>query len=330
MTLADPAVILAVLFVATAVGGCCSAAPAEESPEPPQETPLPEIAGLWSFSDPGATRERFQEVLKNFSHRASDDYVAEVKTQIARTYSLSDGFDEAHAILDELEASGAVAGRDRVRLRYLLERGRTLRSAGSPDTARPLFIEAWELGQEIEEHPLAVDAAHMVALVEDPEGALKWNEIAIAYCEAPGHESAEKWLGSLYNNTGWTYDDRGDYEKALATFEKGLAWRRGKGATEAQVLPARQAVAHAKRRLGHFQEALKELQVIHEAWENPGTMEAYVLEDIAECLVGLGREDEARPLFTKCADILEADGWHRNNEPDRIAALRRKGSDSAE
>ena len=36
----------------------------------------------------------------------------------------------------------------RVRLRYLLERGRVLNSSGKPDEARPLFLQAWELGTQ--------------------------------------------------------------------------------------------------------------------------------------------------------------------------------------
>lgn len=33
-----------------------------------------------------------------------------------------------------------------VRMRYLLERGRTFNSSRQPDRARPLFLEAWEYG----------------------------------------------------------------------------------------------------------------------------------------------------------------------------------------
>ena len=36
---------------------------------------------------------------------------------------------------------------------------------------------------------------------------------------------ARKWLGSLYNNIGWTYHDLKDYVRSLTFFEKLLAWR---------------------------------------------------------------------------------------------------------
>ena len=61
------------------------------------------------------------------------------------------------------------------RLRYLLERGRTCNSSGDKAAARPLFVQAWELGRAGGEEDLAIDAAHMVAIVEGGEKALDWN-----------------------------------------------------------------------------------------------------------------------------------------------------------
>jgi hypothetical protein len=80
---------------------------------------LPAIDELWDFSDPAASAERFESLLD------SDDesFVAEVRTQIARTQGLRGLFDEAHSTLDDVSVVLPRVGQ-RVEARYLLERGR--------------------------------------------------------------------------------------------------------------------------------------------------------------------------------------------------------------
>src|SRR5207249_10877523 len=46
-------------------------------------------------------------------------------------------------------------------------------------SARPLLLRAWELARAGEEEDLAIDAAHMVAIVEGGEQALQWNLMAL-------------------------------------------------------------------------------------------------------------------------------------------------------
>ena len=112
------------------------------------------------------------------------------------------------------------------RVRLLLERGRAFNSAGDTDSARPLFKEAWELARKAGEDYHAVDAAHMLGICEPGDASLMWNNRAMKAAEASDDPRAGEWLGPLYNNTGWTYHDAGEYEKALKLFEKGLAWRK--------------------------------------------------------------------------------------------------------
>ena len=52
----------------------------------------------------------------------------------------------------------------------------------------------------------------------------------------------------------------------------------------------------------------------------------YGAEEAAECLLALGREDEARPRFARAAELLGADAWLVEHEADRIARLRRLGT----
>ena len=97
-----------------------------------------DIDSFWEYTDPAASEARFRAAMTS----AQGDARLELLTQIARTYGLRQRFDEAHAVLNEVERQLADAG-PRPRIRYLLERGRTFNSSGESDKARALFVEAW-------------------------------------------------------------------------------------------------------------------------------------------------------------------------------------------
>ncbi len=170
------------------------------------------INKLWNFQNTEDTRKKFHALR------------LELLTQIARTHGLEGDFDKAHAVLDEVEKE-LDAAPGVVKVRYLLERGRTLNSSDKPAEAVALFHKAFELGRDIGEHGYAVDALHMVAYAEkDPKVKLGWEEKAVAYAEKSKDERALKWLGTLYNNMTWSYFDMGEFEKGLDTARKGEAW----------------------------------------------------------------------------------------------------------
>ncbi len=54
--------------------------------------------------------------------------------------------------------------------------------------------------------------------------------------------------------------------------------------------------------------------------------DGYVSEELGECLLALGRADEARPHFQRAYTLLSQDIWLAANEPDRLARLHRFGS----
>ena len=57
-----------------------------------------------------------------------------------------------------------------------------------------------------------------------------WNEFdPLDLAEASDDERAQRWRASLLNNLGWARHDGGDYEAALALFERALAARQGWG-----------------------------------------------------------------------------------------------------
>jgi Flp pilus assembly protein TadD len=53
--------------------------------------------------------------------------------------------------------------------------------------------------------------------------------------------------------------------------------------------------------------------------------DGYVSEEAGLCLLALGRADEARPHFRRAAELLGADAWLAEHEPERIARLRELG-----
>ena len=281
---------------------------------------LPNINDLWNFNDPAATEQRFRELLPIAEESGERSYYLQLLTQIARTHSLRAQYEEAHETLNQVEPH--VASAPLVEVRYLLERGRTFNSAKQRETALPLFIRAWECAQAANLDGLAVDAAHMVAIAEaDSEQKLAWNLKALDYAEQSSRAAAKKWLGSLYNNIGWTYHDMGDYNQALALFEKQLTWQHEHGSTE-MIRIARWTVGRALRSLKRLEEALRlqqDLLAEYEAANEPAT---FTYEEIAECLLSLGREAEAKPYFAKAYEQLSEISWV---EPERLERLKKLG-----
>lgn len=290
---------------------------------PPDESTLPQFDSLWNYEDPAGTEEAFRALLPQAHASGDSAYLAELLTQIARTEGLQLRFDDAHRTLDEVEALLPATG-PRVRIRYLLERGRVYNSSHHKEEARPLFVQAWELASAQGEEFHAVDAAHMVAIVEPTERQLEWIETAMQQAEGSDDLRARGWLGSLYNNAGWTYHDLGRYDDALATFTKGLEWQQATG-NERGARIAAWTVARTLRSLGRYEEALQMQFDNLRTLQRVGEAEGYATEEIGECLLALGREEEARPYFARAYAVLANDPWLARDEPDRLRRLAELG-----
>lgn len=276
---------------------------------------------LWDYNDPQATEQKFRGLLPSASGDSS--YHAQLLTQIARAQGLQRKFDEAHQTLDEAQ-SLLTDDLKQAQIRYLLERGRVFNSSKQSEQARPLFLAAWERAATAGEDFYAIDAAHMMGIVEPPEQALEWNLKALALAERTQDERAQKWRGSLYNNIGWTYHDSGQFQEALALFEKALRWREAQGQLP-QVRIAKWGVARTLRSLGRLEEALAAQQALWTEHENAGGKDGFVYEELGECLLALNRQAEARPYFALAYDELSKDPWLAGNEPARLERLKQLG-----
>jgi len=203
---------------------------------------LPKFDEWWDYTQPAETEQRFRELLPRAAASADCSYHSQLLTQLARTLGLQKRFDEAHAVLDDAEALLDRADAT-TRVRYLLERGRVFNTSEHPDRARPLFLQAWELacggGEPLSN--LAIDAAHMLGIIEPLKQQLEWSMQALEIAE----RTNSHWRAALYNNIGWTYHDLGDYRKSLEYLEKGLLLREQAGKEPALTM-ARDSVAKLK------------------------------------------------------------------------------------
>jgi tetratricopeptide (TPR) repeat protein len=284
---------------------------------------LPNFDEWWDYDHPDATEKRFREVLSLAEEAGDRGYLAELLTQVARTEGLQRRFSEAHATLDRAE--GLLSDDlHRARVRYLLERGRAFNSSGRADEARPLFLLAWEFGRAAGEDYHAIDAAHMVAIVAGPEESDAWNRKALELAEQTGDARSKKWLGSLYNNMGWTRHDQGEYEAALMLFEKALAAREVEGDVTL-IRVGRWCVARALRSLGRVEEALEMQRGLLREYVGVGATDGFVFEELGECLYALKREEEARSFFAQAYEELAKDAWLVAGEPERLQRLKELG-----
>ena len=129
-------------------------------------------------------------------------YVAETLTQLARAQGLQRRFDDADRTLDDAEAALG-SDDDRGRIRLLLERGRVANTAGREGRGPDAFLAAWELARAAGEDALAVDAAHMLGIVEPPDAPVEWNERAMELARSSTDPAARRWVASLANNMAW-------------------------------------------------------------------------------------------------------------------------------
>ncbi len=282
-----------------------------------ESIPMNRLDELWDFQNPAATELRFRAFMASSEDPA---FRAEALTQIARAQGLQNKFDEANTTLNEAEA--LIPDDTPVpRIRLLLERGRVLNSSGHPEESRASFLDAFQRAVDAKQDNYAVDAAHMLGIVEPPEDQVAWTEKALKIAESSKNPRARRWLGPLYNNLGWSYHDSGHPDQALKFFEQALAWY-GEHGTPEQIRIARWAVARSLRSLGRVEEALEIQRALLVELEAAGQTDGYVFEELAECLLALGKPDEAMKYFALAYRELSQDPRLAKTEPERIERLK--------
>jgi tetratricopeptide (TPR) repeat protein len=246
---------------------------------------------VWDFGDLDSSEQRFRALL---AAGATPAERSAVLTQLARVEGLRGRFADGDRLLAEAEALGGAEDW------ALIERGRLRRSSGDSAPALPLFEAAYALALARGDGFLAADAAHMAALVGDPEA---WTARGLALCASPD-DPACYWRAPLLNNLGWARYEAGDFDGALEVFEEALAVRSEEPEPHEREI-ARYAVGKALRALGRLDEATAQLERAVAWAAEAGVDTPYFHEELAECYAAAGRADEARAQAERALALFQ-------------------------
>lgn len=279
---------------------------------------------LWDYDNPSETEKKFKELIPVLNDSKDRSAYLQLLTQTARTLGLQMKFEEAHKLLDEVEPM--ITDEFYVaKIRYMLERGRTFRSSKQVEKSRDLFLKAYELAVKHNEDNYAIDAAHMLGIIEPYKEAQEWNELAIKLTEKTKDEKAKKWLGPLYNNTAWNYHDNKEYEKALEIFRKNVDFHT-KRESKQQLIIAKWSVARALRSLDKTDEALEmQLSLLKEIEAKGLEQDGYIYEELGELNLLKENKEDAKKYFGLAYDLLSKDIWLAANEKDRLEKIKTLG-----
>lgn len=276
------------------------------------------VNALWDYGDPALSETRFREAIAEATRAKDTASVLVYRTQLARTHSLREQIEQADTILDGVE-SRLDEGGPVVKARYLLERGRARRTGGDPEASKPLFQAAFDTASEAGEEFLAIDAAHMLAIVHEGAKGREWHLRALDLARDAKDPEARGWRGSLLNNLGWDQVDAGETEAALATFEECRAFMEEAGKARGERI-ARYAIVHVLRKLDRVDEALAMVEVLERDCDAAGEPDGFVFEELGELWLAKGDGEQAKAWFAKAAPLL-AESYLKSAEPERLERI---------
>ncbi len=278
------------------------------------------LDALWDFDKPAESETRFRAEASQ--HPPGSREASEATTQLARSLGLQRRFVDADRALDAVKPALARLPA-RVRVRYLLERGRRDNSSGHRERAYAWFEQALEAstGDTLPDTDYyRVDTLHMLAIAAPRERQRAWNLQALAVADASSDPRTRGWRGSLLNNVGWTMHERGDDAAALAYWQEALT------AVEAQhdivrIRIARWTVARGLRAVGRLDDAEAIQRQLADEFEAAHVPDGYVFEELAEIAAARGDRAAAQSRAAKALALLSQDADFRANETARLARL---------
>ncbi|MCF7793545.1 MAG: hypothetical protein K9N09_07295 [Candidatus Cloacimonetes bacterium] len=287
--------------------------------------PLPNFDVMWDYAHPDSTEMRFKEILPLLTQTSefsvSDEYNAELLTQIARAQGLQGKFNEAAKNLEKAD-SLITDKMPTAKIRYLLEKGRLLNTMNQTEEANKLFFQAYEFGKKDSLDFYTLDAAHMLGFTTPLEQQLDWSLKALDIARTSDDPRCEQWEGPLYNNIGWTYFDNKDYFHAHKMFMNDFEWRKEHN-DEAGARVARWSIARSLRSMFKFDEALHiQLALEKDLQENNLPPDGYVYEELTELYQAKNNIPKMKEYAKKAYDVLSQDSWLMENDPNRIERLK--------
>ena len=196
--------------------------------------------------------EAAELALKDDDNSTRTEALAQIARMHMRLQSPAEG-------LTFLKEAGDIALRTEQRgwSRYLGVRGRYEWLLEKDfDKAKATFKEYYEFCRAFDDKVMlnrTIDAAHMLAIVGTDDEKIEWSLKTI---EAAENADEIGWLGPLWNNLGWTYDERDETEKALEALTNAQKYHY-MGESDHAKMVADFGVAHALRRVGKLEEARK-------------------------------------------------------------------------
>lgn len=278
------------------------------------------LDALWNFERPKESEARFRTEAAH--HARGTREMAEATTQVARTLGLQRRFADADRTLKAVKPMLRHLPA-RVRVRYLLERGRRDNSSGNAARAFAWFEQA--LAASVDDTlPGAdfyrVDALHMLALAAPASRRVAWNLKALAAADASQDPRTRGWRASLLHNLGFAMHERGNDEAALAYWQQALSAREAAHDVERTRI-ARWTVARGLRALGRLEEAEAIQRRLADEFAAANAPDGDVFEELAEIAFARGDHDAARAWAAKALALLDDDVDLRTDEPGRRARL---------
>ena len=278
------------------------------------------LDALWDFEHPAESEARFRAEVER--HPARSREASEAATQVARAQGLQRKFTNADRTLDGVQRA-LDAQPLRVRVRYLLERGRRDNSSQRTTQAVAWFEQALAAAANDTQAGAAyyrVDALHMLAIASPPAQQIEWHRRAIAAAETADDVRTRGWRASLLHNLGWTLHDRGEYAAALDCWRQALAAREAAhDVPRARI--ARWTVARGLRSLGKLDDAEALQRALADELQAASAPDGYVFEELAEIALARGDRVAAQPWAAKAIALLGEDADLKANDAARLARL---------
>jgi len=251
------------------------------------------------------SREYFLKAAEQAQVEKSKSALTEANAMIARTYLILDDPDQGREYLARAVENASVK-EPLGWSRYLGVRGRFEWNQGQLEKATNTFIEMYHycLAQEL--YGRAVDAAHMVAITGSEKDQIEWGLKGIEDAKRFG---TERWLGPLWNNLGWSYEDQGKYSKSLDAYLNAREFHYKYG-SERQKLVADWAVGHAQRLAGDLKAAKKTIKPLVKKFKKIDDSEflGWTYKELGEIAFAKGEYKDAVENLRQAVHLLKKAG----------------------
>jgi len=276
---------------------------------------------MWNFADPAGTEAEFRRILPEARELGDVAYHAELLTQLARAEGMQGKFEDAAATLQHVE-SMLTPSMPRVKVRYLLERGRLYNMAGDNDRAVLTLNDAFNAARDCGEDYYAVDAATLIGKIKSDDKTMSWDIKALEISEASRNSEVQSWRGNLYNRIGWSFFGSREYEKALDIFRRNLAWQESRGEVD-QIRLGKYAVGRTLRMMKNIEESYRIMYALYQELEGAGLKDGYVCEELGEIMMVNDNAEGAKDYFSCAWQELSKNPELLQTQAERLARMKK-------